>query len=79
MTNTSANDSTSPKSATATCPGTKIAISGTGALTGTLTDVALQSMRQSASNNWIVSAAELDAQAGNWQITVTAICVNVIP
>ena len=80
MTSASANNSSTFKTVTATCPGTKIASSGTAAITPTNTaGLALQSVRQSASNNWIAEAREINAQGGNWQVTVTAICVNVIP
>jgi hypothetical protein len=79
VTASSAVDSNSPKTVTATCPTGKTAISGTARIlpAPVNTDLALQASYQTAANNWVAEAAETDNIGGNWSLTVTAVCVTL--
>ena len=81
----SANDSTSPKFATVECPAGKRAVFGGYALSGGKTgtapneysDVVMDDFVPNADGRRIITSAyEEDPHAGNWQLFVSASCVN---
>lgn len=76
---TSANDSNSPKTATASCTGGKIAISGGAFITNGGNNVAIISTTRTSSTDWTASAAEISNTNSNWSITATVICATVSP
>ena len=75
---TSANDSTSFKSATATCPAGKNVIGGgaTIAPTGATVAVALQGSYVNGASGWIAAARETDAYASSWSLNVVLYCAT---
>jgi hypothetical protein len=77
----SANDSTTNKSATATCPAGKKAVGGGGSFLSAATDPIriYFSGALGDGTGWLVLAQEQAAVAGNWLVSATAVCVNVAP
>jgi len=77
ITNTSANDSSSPKTLTATCTGTKKLLGGGVVMSGP-NGIYVVSSGPSSDTVWTATVTEnLLGVAGNWNITVTAICADV--
>ena len=80
MTNESAADSEPFRTVEVTCPEKKIAISGTAQILPTKNlALALQGSFQTTPSNWVVEAAEINEFEERWSITVTAVCVDVVP
>lgn len=92
ISNASANDSVSSKSAVATCPAGKRAISGsadinfgtTGSSPDQLTDVVITnsgstSPETTVPGTVIARAHEEEPHAGNWNVQVRGICANASP
>jgi hypothetical protein len=78
VTATSATDSTTPKSATATCTGGRVAIGGGAEISGTGSNVAALTTSTRKSNvSWTASAAEIVNTGNPWTISATVICANV--
>lgn len=84
----SVNNSTSPKFATADCPGSKKVVGTGSSLTGGQTgdfpnqiqNVASRYAEpQAALDSVLVSAGEVNAFNGDWSVTAYAICANVAP
>lgn len=76
----SAFDSASPKSATATCPGGKRVIGSGGGISGGTMDVVISEIRPTPTlNAATVSAFEATAVADNWDVSAYAICANLGP
>jgi hypothetical protein len=71
----SASDSTSPKTATASCAAGEQIVGGGGHVTGG-TDEALQSTRpvEGTPDVWEATGVETDADVGNWSVTSYALC-----
>ena len=70
-----ATDSGSPKSVTATCPTGKVAISG-GARVNSGGPIALQADYPGSQTAWVALAREINAYAGTWSLIVFVNCVN---
>ncbi len=92
VTNASANDSISSKSAVATCPPGKVAISGSadinGGTTGSspdqLTDVVITNSGSPSPETTVpgtvfARAHEEEPHAGSWNVQVRGICANASP
>ncbi len=92
ISNASANDSVSSKSAVATCPAGKLAISGSadinGGTTGSspdqLTDVVITNSGSTSPETTVpgtvfARAHEEEPHAGNWNVQVRGICANASP
>ena len=87
MTQTSALDSATTKTATATCPAGQRALGGGGVLTfgaggGAFADLALFRSEPTVDgsgnpNGWIAGGNETDAVAGTWSVTAVALCATV--
>lgn len=83
----SAFDSTSPKSATATCPAGKDPITGsTEIASNTIEPLAEITDRRSGANAgdplgdaWIGGGAETSATAGNWLVNAEVVCAVIQP
>ena len=82
---TSANDSASPKNVTVECPAGKRAVFGgyalqggkTGAPPNEYSDVVMDDFVPNADGRRIITSAhEEEPHAGNWQLFVSAACVN---
>jgi hypothetical protein len=75
---TSFNDSSSFKTATATCPTGKNVIGGgaTIAPTGAGVAVALQGSYLNGASGWIASAREIEAYSGSWNLNVVVYCAT---
>jgi hypothetical protein len=89
VTATSALNSTTPKSVTVACPGTKRALGG-GAVTngagGTppgQPDIVITESQPTMSGatptGWAATAQESDGVGGSWSVTVVALCATVAP
>ena len=84
VTETSASDSTSPKTVTANCAsGEEIVGGGANIEGGTAPEnIVLQDSHPDQSNpgdpfdNWVAVAVETDADAGNWTVTTYALCAD---
>lgn len=92
ISNASANDSVSSKSAVATCPAGKRAISGsadinngtTGSSPDQLTDVVITNSGSTSPETTVpgtvfARAHEEEPHAGNWNVQVRGICANASP
>ncbi len=92
ISNASANNSESPKSAVATCPAGKRAISGsadinfgtTGDFPEQLTDVVITNSGSPSPETTVPGTVfarghEEEAHAGNWNVQVRGICANASP
>jgi hypothetical protein len=87
VTQTSAVDSTTTKTATATCPAGRRALGGGGVLTfgagaGAFADLALFRSEPTVDgsgnpNGWIAGGSETDAVGGTWSVTAVALCATV--
>jgi hypothetical protein len=79
----SANDSSSPKSSTATCTGGRRVVGGGYQLaadnSAELPELTVSQNRSLTDTTRTVTAAEGDAVSGNWSITAYAICGNATP
>lgn len=76
FTSTSASNSTSPKSVTATCGGaTTRAVGGGAIVTNPGTPVALTASYPASNAIWTVSAVETNHYSPSWSITAYVICV----
>jgi hypothetical protein len=76
---TSANDSSSPKSTTVSCPANTLAIGGYNVVAADDAPIAVATNREQipgAVSQWVVSAHETATYAGNWQIQVFVNCVG---
>jgi hypothetical protein len=75
---TTANDSTSFKAATATCPAGKNVIGGgaTIAPTGATVAVAIQGSYVNGTSGWIATARETDTYTGSWNLNVVLFCAT---
>lgn len=78
VTNTTATDSSTPKSVTATCPSGKVAISG-GARLNTGAPVAVQADYPGSSTAWVAVAREMSATGSSWALSAYAVCINQPP
>ena len=77
---TSAINSTTTRTLTATCPSGKTALGGGVAVTpATATEVAITASYLANSTTWTASAQEVNAQAVNWGLNVVVICALVAP
>lgn len=77
---TSAINSTTTRTLTATCPSGKTALGGGVAVTPTTaTEVAITASYLASSNTWTASAQEVNAQAVSWGLNVVVICALVAP
>jgi hypothetical protein len=77
---TSAIDSSSPKTLTATCPSGKVALGGGVAVApSSVNEVGLTTSYLASSTTWTASAREFDATATNWGLNVVVICATVAP
>jgi len=77
---TSAINSTTTRTLTATCPSGKTALGGGVAVTPTTaTEVAITASYLANSTTWTASAQEVNAQAVNWGLNVVVICALVAP
>jgi hypothetical protein len=73
----SANDSTSPKTVTAVCPGGRFALGGGYNLSGTsVEDLVATENRAISDTTWQVTARESDNVGGSWQVQAFVICAN---
>jgi hypothetical protein len=72
----SANNTTSPKSAFLTCPAGKRLIGGGARVNGGSPDTAILQSFPDNDNIWRATAAETDTIAGSWSLTVFAICAT---
>ncbi len=76
---TSANDSSSPKSTTVSCPAGMLALGGYNVVAADDAPIAVATNREQIPGDvsqWVVSAHETAAYAGNWQIQVFVNCVG---
>jgi hypothetical protein len=72
-----ATDSSTTKSVTATCPGTKRVVGGGARATGGgATDVAVSESYPVSANQWTAFAREINPVGGSWALTVYALCAN---
>ena len=79
MTAVSPSNSTSPKTISVSCPGTKRALGGGGDTTSNA-DLAVQlSGPLAGGTGWQVRASETDAVAAVWTVSVFAVCATVTP
>jgi hypothetical protein len=77
---TSAINSTTTRTLTATCPSGKTALGGGVAVTpATATEVAITASYLANSTTWTASAQEVNAQAVTWGLNVVVICALVAP
>ena len=77
---TSAINSTTTRTLTATCPSGKTALGGGVAVTpATATEVAITASYLANSTTWTASAQEVNTQAVNWGLNVVVICALVAP
>jgi hypothetical protein len=75
---TSAINSTTTRTLTATCPSGKTALGGGVAVTpATATEVAITANYLANSTTWTASAQEVNAQAASWGLNVVVICALV--
>ena len=77
---TSATDSSSSKSVTATCPSGKKAISGGASVVNASVadDIAIRTDQPSGdTTGWTATAVEINAVAGSWAVRAFAICAVV--
>ncbi len=75
---TTATDSSSPKSVTASCPAGKRAVGGGGALLTNSGPLAIrQSVPTANDNGWTATAAETAAYGGGWALRAYALCATV--
>ena len=72
----SANNTTSPKSAFLACPAGKRLIGGGARVNGGSPDTAILQSFPDNDNIWRATAAETDTIAGSWSLTVYAICAT---
>jgi hypothetical protein len=76
----SALDETSPKTATATCPAGKKAMSGgyvVQTTSGSVAEIAISQDYPSSDTTWSVTAAEdNDSSVGDWSVQAYVICVT---
>ena len=73
-------DSSSGKSAAASCPaGTKVVGGGATVTGGTDALAVITSIPRSTGTGWNASAFEVEPFAGNWNMNARAICVKVAP
>jgi hypothetical protein len=76
----SANDSTTPKSTTVSCPDGMLALGGYNIAADTPdAPIAVSTNREqfpAGISQWVVSAHEAAPYAGNWQIQVNVNCVG---
>ena len=75
-------DSSTPKEATATCPGSKVAIGGgakvIGGITVGLTDSGpLPPNAEGKRVSWSAAAAEMAPDGGNWHVEVYVVCAEL--
>jgi multidrug efflux pump subunit AcrA (membrane-fusion protein) len=75
--NTTANDSNSPKTSIAVCPGNKVPSGGGFIIAGDSEAAARTSSQYFA--GWVANAGETTPTAGNWSVTATAECVDDPP
>jgi hypothetical protein len=76
---TSANDSTSPKTATVNCPAGMLALGGFNITAADDAPILVSKNREefpAGISQWVVSARETAAYAGNWQIEANVNCVG---
>ena len=74
----SAADSSTPKSATVTCPAGKRVVAGGARATGTgATEVAVSESYPSSATQWTALAREINAAAPPWTLTTYALCAVV--
>jgi hypothetical protein len=77
---TSAINSTTTRTLTATCPSGKVALGGGVAVTpATATEVAITASYLANSTTWTASAQEVNAQAVSWGLNVVVVCALVAP
>jgi hypothetical protein len=79
VTANSVSNSSSPKTVTASCTGTKKALGGGGSVTGGGVNVAIQSSFPAGGNpptGWSVTAFEAIKTNANWQVTAYVICAD---
>ena len=77
---TSAINSTTTRTLTATCPSGKTALGGGVAVTPTTaTEVAITASYLANSTTWTASAQEVNAQAVSWGLNVVVVCALVAP
>ena len=77
---TSAINSTTTRTLTATCPSGKTALGGGVAVTPTTaTEVAITASYLANSTTWTASAQEVNLQASSWGLNVVVICALVAP
>jgi hypothetical protein len=74
---TSPSNSTSPKTASATCPDGKVAVGGGARIQGSFTNIALDESRQhfTRTHEWVASAHEVNPTENTWRLDVYAVCV----
>jgi hypothetical protein len=73
-----ATDSTTTKSATATCPtGKRVIAGGARALGAAGADIALKESYPPTTTQWAAVAKEVNAVGGNWTLHVQAVCARV--
>ena len=77
VTTTLGANTTTPKSATATCPAGKVVVGG--GFTTTLTTGTADRNGPASSTSWTAQVRESQTGTPNWSLTVTAICVTALP
>jgi hypothetical protein len=73
---TSASNSTSTRTITASCNGGESVIGGGGLVTNPGASVSMTSSYPASASTWTVDAVETDNYGSNWSITAYAICAT---
>src|SRR4051794_16201776 len=79
VSNTSANNPTSPKPITATCPPGKSVLGSGAQITGGGGDVVIDDLVPSANTVFVTAYENHAGVAANWSVTAYAICANPLP
>ncbi|HMS61917.1 MAG TPA: hypothetical protein PKD63_06525 [Solirubrobacteraceae bacterium] len=73
----SANNSTSPKTVTATCPAGKVAVGGGHTIdTSNTTSLAAATSQAASNTQWTVTVVETFNTNSNWTVTASVICID---